>query len=77
MSLVALRGDCAMAQVVSRRPLTAETRVRTRLSACRVRGGQCGTCTGFSLSSSVLACQYYSTVVALLTHIDYHPAAEQ
>jgi hypothetical protein len=53
-----------MAQVVSRRPLTAEARV----NPCRICGGQSGTVTGFSLSSSVFPCQYHSTV-ALQTHI--------
>jgi hypothetical protein len=47
-----------MAQVVSRRPLTAETRVRVRVNPCGICGGQSGTGTGFSPSSSVFPCQY-------------------
>jgi hypothetical protein len=39
-----------MAQAVSRRPLTAEARVRSRVSQCGVCGGQSGTGTGFSPS---------------------------
>jgi hypothetical protein len=42
-----------MAQVVSRRPLTAKARVRARVSPCRICGGQSGSGTGFSLSYSV------------------------
>jgi hypothetical protein len=37
-----------MAQAVSRRPLTAEARVRPRVSPCGICGGQSGTGTGFS-----------------------------
>jgi hypothetical protein len=57
-----------MAQAVSRRPLTAETQVRDRVSPCRICGGQSGTGTGFSPSASVSSCQYHSTV-DLHTHI--------
>jgi hypothetical protein len=41
----------AMAQVVSRRPLTAEAWVRTQVNPCVICGGQSGTGTGFSPSS--------------------------
>jgi hypothetical protein len=60
--------DLAMAQVVSRRPLTTEARVRARVNSCVICGGQSGTGTGFSPSSSVFPCRYHSTV-ALQTHI--------
>jgi hypothetical protein len=50
-----------MAQVVSRRPLTAEARVCSRVSQCEVCGAESGTGTAFSQSSSVFPCQYHST----------------
>jgi hypothetical protein len=37
----------AMAQAVSRRPLTAKARVRSRVSPCGIYGGRSGTGTGF------------------------------
>jgi hypothetical protein len=52
-----------MAQAVSRRLLTAESRVRARVNPCEIFGGQSGTGTGFSPSFSVDPCQYHSTVV--------------
>jgi hypothetical protein len=42
-----------MAQVVSRRYLTAEARVHVGFSPCGICGGKSGTGTGYSLSSSV------------------------
>jgi hypothetical protein len=57
-----------MAQAVSRRPLTAESRVRAQVNPCGVCGGQSGTGTGFSPSSSVSPCQCYSTI-GFHTHI--------
>jgi hypothetical protein len=56
----------AMVQAVSRRPLTAEARVRSRASPCGICGGQSGTGTGFSPSTSVLPCQFHSTGAPLL-----------
>jgi hypothetical protein len=50
-----------MVQAVSRRPLTAEARFRFRVSPCGICGGQRGTVTGFSPSTSVFPCQFDST----------------
>jgi hypothetical protein len=50
-----------MAQAVSRRPLTAEARVRSRVSPCVIYGVQIGTGTGISPSSSVFPRQFHST----------------
>jgi hypothetical protein len=57
-----------MAQAVSRRPFTAEVRIRARVNPCGIFGSQSGTGTGFSPSSSAFPCQYHSTV-SLETHI--------
>jgi hypothetical protein len=51
----------AMAPAVSRQPLTAEARVRSRVSLCGICGGQSGTWTGFSPSTSVFPFQFHST----------------
>jgi hypothetical protein len=56
----------AMAQAVSRRPPTAEARVRSRVSVCGICGGQSVTVTDFSPSTSVLPCQFHSTGAPLL-----------
>jgi hypothetical protein len=50
-----------MAQAVSRQPLTAEARVRSRVGSCGICGGQSGTGTGFSPSTLVFPCQFHST----------------
>jgi hypothetical protein len=42
-----------VAQTVSRRPLTAESRVRIRVSPCGICGGRSGSGTGLSPTSSV------------------------
>ena len=55
-----------MAQAVSRRRLTAEARVRSRVSPCAICGGQSGTGTGFSPSTPVFPCQFHSTGAPLL-----------
>jgi hypothetical protein len=55
----------AMAQAVSGRPLTVEAQVRSRVSPCGIFGGQSGTGTGFSPSTSVFPCQFHSTGVSL------------
>jgi hypothetical protein len=52
----------AVAQAVSRLPLTAEAKVRARVSPCAIYGGKSGTGTDFSQSSSVFPCQYHSTL---------------
>jgi hypothetical protein len=50
-----------MVQPVSRRPLTAEAQVRSRVSPYGICGGQSGTGTGFSQSTSLFPCQFHST----------------
>jgi hypothetical protein len=53
-----------MAEAVSRRPLIAEARVRSRVSPCGVCGGQNGIGTGFSPS-----CQFSPvTLIPLVLH---------
>ena len=54
-----------MAQAASRRPLTAEARVRSLVRPCGVCGRQSGTRTGFSPSTSVFPCRIYSTGASL------------
>jgi hypothetical protein len=47
-----------MSQVVSRRPLTSEARVRAPVNPFGICDGQSGTGTDFSQSFSVFPCQY-------------------
>jgi hypothetical protein len=51
----------AMSQAVSRRPLTVDARVRSRVSPCGICGGQSGTGTGFFPITEVFPCQFHST----------------
>jgi hypothetical protein len=60
--------DRAMAQVLTHRPLTAETWVRALVSPRGICGGQSDVKTGFSLNSTVPPSQYHS-IVAVHTHI--------
>jgi hypothetical protein len=55
-----------MTQAVRRRPLTAEARIRSRVSPCGICGRLSGTGTGFSPSYSVFPCQFHSPGAPLL-----------
>jgi hypothetical protein len=57
-----LQLDRGVAQAASRRPLTSEARVCSRATPCGVCGGQSGTGTDFSPSSSVFPYQHNSTM---------------
>ena len=50
-----------MDQAVSRRPVTAEDLVRSKVSACEICGIQSGSGTGFSHMTSFFPYQYRST----------------
>jgi hypothetical protein len=58
-----------MAQAISRRPPTAEARVRSRVSPCGNFDGQSGTGTGLSPSTSVFPRQFHSTSAPLFVKI--------
>jgi hypothetical protein len=60
LKVLTVEAGRAMAQAVSRRPLTAKARVRCRVSPCEICG-QSDTGTGFSPSTSVFPCQFHST----------------
>jgi hypothetical protein len=61
-----------MAQAVSRRPLTADVRVQFLVSSCGIFGGQSGTGTGFSPSTSVFRRQFHTTGAPLLGKTKRH-----
>jgi hypothetical protein len=50
-----------MAQAINRRPVTAEAWARFRVSPRGICGGQIGTGTDFSPSTSVFPCKFHST----------------
>jgi hypothetical protein len=50
-----------MVQAVSRRPFSAEARLRSLGNPRGIYGGESGTGTCFSLSASVFSCQYHFT----------------
>lgn len=52
---------CAMIQALGRRPLTAETRVRSQGSSYGICGGHNSSGTGFSPDTSLLNCQFRSS----------------
>jgi hypothetical protein len=51
-----------MSQAVSRWSVTAEARVRARVSPFGICGGQCGTGTGMFSKFFDFPCQYHSTM---------------
>jgi hypothetical protein len=61
----------AIAQAVTRRLLTAETRISAQVSPCGICGWQSGTGTGFSPSPSDFPCQYRYTAApySLIYHL--------
>jgi hypothetical protein len=67
VGIAVVRGR-AMAQVVTRRPLTEEARVRARINPYGICGGRSGTGTGISLSFRFSPVNIHSTV-ALQTRI--------
>jgi hypothetical protein len=58
----------AMAQAVSRQPLTADTRVRAWVNTCGICCGQSGTGTGFSPSSPTFPVNIVPPWLTILTY---------
>jgi hypothetical protein len=56
----------SVVQAVSCWPVTAEAGLQSQVSPCGICGGQISTGTRFSLSTSGLSSQYYSTVAVYL-----------
>ena len=57
----------AVAQMVSCRPLTAETWIQSQASPCGISFFFCGGTdfvTGYSLHAEVFSCQYHSTIAS-------------
>jgi hypothetical protein len=63
-----------MAQVVSRRPLTAESQAHAQVNPCGICGVQSGTGTGFSQSCLVFPVNIIPPSFSVLI---YHPGDEQ
>jgi hypothetical protein len=59
----------AMAQIVSRRPVAAEARVRARVFPCGICGGQSGSGIGFFSEFFSFLLSIYNSTVVLHTHI--------
>jgi hypothetical protein len=67
-----LQAFLTMPQAVSSRALTAQARVCTWVSLCRICGGQSGTGTEFSPSSSVFRCQFnHPWLCIFIYHLGY------
>jgi len=65
---------CVVAQVASRRPVTAQTQVRSHANRCVTCGGQRATGTGVTPTTLVSPCHYHSTNAPLSsssTHCSY------
>jgi len=52
---------CVVAQVASRRPVTAQTQVRSQANRCEICGGQSASGTGVTATTLVFPCHYHST----------------
>ena len=57
---------CVMDHAISRRPVTAKARVQPLVGICGIYGAQNITGTSLCPSTSVLPCQYLSTIIYLV-----------